>query len=140
MNLFKNINTLFLYFIMVTGLTLLIITCGKRTIKTVAEETSALEAGVYKKGTNIMFVYYSGDPYLTNVAITGDFNGWDKNGVPLSLDTNTGLWKVILGIDYGIYQYKYILNQKKMINDPSAEAYAPDGKGGKVSVIEVTSE
>lgn len=98
------------------------------------ENSSAYSAGVYKSDTTVLFVY-SPEKTVESVAITGDFNNWSEEGIALELED--GVWKVVLKLDYGIYQYKYIVDGE-MISDPAGEASMPDGKGGKNSIIEVT--
>ena len=72
------------------------------------------------------------------MAIIGDFNQWATPGYPLTL-TN-GIWKVVLMLDYGVYQYKYVVNFSEMLADPAAEAYTTDGAGGKNSIVEISAE
>lgn len=102
------------------------------------EDNGIYKPGIYKSGKSVTFVYKAAREDITNVCITGDFNNWQKKGIPLNF---TGeIWTITFVLEYGIYQYKYILNGTEMTSDPYADAYAPDGKGGKNSIVEVKKE
>ncbi len=117
-------------------LPLLVFGCSNKAVKT---NSSGLKAGVYKKANKIMLVYQADGKDVKTVAVTGDFNSWDPKGIPLEV-VSGGLWKVILQLDNGLYQYKYLINGSQEVLDPKAEAYAPDGKGGKNAVVEMDYE
>ncbi len=98
-------------------------------------KTSPLNAGVYQKDGNVMFVYESPRTDITSMTIFGDFNNWNEDSIVMEEDG--GVWKVVLKLDPGIYQYKYKINGKEKIIDPKSEGYTPDGSGGKNSILEV---
>ncbi len=50
-----------------------------------------------------------------SVSISGDFNGWNKNGFPLSKDENQ--WKITLNLMPGKHLYKYIVDGQ-WLKDP----------------------
>lgn len=98
-------------------------------------KTSSLNAGVYQKEGNVMFVYESPRTDITSIALIGDFNNWDESGIPLQEDG--GVWKVVIRLEQGLYQYKYLINGKEKTVDPKSAGYTPDGLGGKNSILEV---
>ncbi|OHD56427.1 MAG: hypothetical protein A2Y33_15670 [Spirochaetes bacterium GWF1_51_8] len=100
-------------------------------------EVSSLESGTYKKANNVMFVYKTSDQSIKTVAVMGDFNQWKKDGIPMTYEK--GIWKVVLSLSDGFYAYKLIINGTKVMTPPGAEAYAPDGSGGKNGIVEVVS-
>lgn len=112
---------------------LLLSACGKKEVK----KTNGIKPGVYKKADKIMLVFEAPEGTKT-VAVTGDFNSWDTKGISLTIISGN-LWKVILQLQNGIYQYKYLVDGKEVL-DPNAEAYSPDGKGGKNAVVEMDYE
>ncbi len=110
--------------------------CGKK--RSDENPNATMRAGVYKMNNVVMFVYSTSRPEVTNVAIMGDFNNWKAGGLKMTFEG--GVWKITLKLDYGIYQYKYIINGTELLADPNAEAYSPDGSGGRNSIVEVTAE
>lgn len=115
-------------------LTSLLLGCS--TPKTaVRQPDSPVKPGVYFFDGMVTFVYVPADPSVKKVAITGDFNGWNPAGI--ALHATSGIFTVSLKLEPGIYQYKYILNETNWVSDPYSPSFAPDGRGGKNSLIEV---
>ncbi len=81
---------------------------------------------------HIVFVYH--DDAAQSVALAGDFNGWVE---PFALRRNSeGLWMTeIKTPDAGRYQYKFIVDGKRWIEDPSNGLKAPDGYGALNSLL-----
>ncbi len=123
-----------LIFLVFTAVLFFIAACGT------AKPSRIYKPGEYKPGVTkldkaVTFIFEAPTQFATNVAITGDFNNWNRFGIPMTR-INDWLWTVTLTLEYGIFQYNYLLDGKVVI-DPYAEAYAPDGKGGKNSIVEV---
>lgn len=118
----------------VIGLTLS--ACSSGPVK--KEDPNSYKPGVYKTGKSVTFIYQAPRDNVSSVALTGDFNNWQKDGIPLNYVG--GLWTVTFNLEYGIYQYKYVLDGTEMASDPYADAFAPDGKGGKNSIVEVKKQ
>ena len=115
-------------------LTALAVSCGKRAV--IYKDTDQVQPGVYKFGKKITFIYKPLRENVVSVALTGDFNNWNTSGLPLTkLDD---YWTITINLEYGIYQYNFVLDGKDIVPDHHAEAYAPDGKGGKNSIVEVS--
>jgi 1,4-alpha-glucan branching enzyme len=123
---------------LIISLAFIFYSCGGSVRKTQVTDNSTLKPGIYKFNNSVTFIYQGDLTNITSVALTGDFNSWNAEGIPLNMVNSN--WVVTLTLEYGIYQYKYIINKNKMVPDPSADAYAPDGKGGKNSIIEVKKE
>jgi 1,4-alpha-glucan branching enzyme len=81
---------------------------------------------------HVVFVYHDDD--AQSVALAGDFNGWTKS---LALRRNSeGLWLTeIKTPNTGRYQYKFIVNETRWIEDPSNGMKTPDNHGGLNSVL-----
>lgn len=73
-------------------------------------------------------------PDATNVALAGDFTGWQ----PAFTMTRTepGVWTVVVPLDPGIHQYSFVVDGVRWIPDPAAPA-VNDGFGGLNSRIAV---
>ena len=81
---------------------------------------------------HIVFVYH--DDVAENVALAGDFNGWTGSN---SLVRNSeGLWMTQIETPgAGRYQYKFIVDGKRWIEDPSNGMKTPDGYGALNSLL-----
>jgi serine protease AprX len=82
---------------------------------------------------NLVFVYH--DDEARTVSLAGDFNDWDTASNQLARDT-TGLWSCRLAAPGpGRYEYKFIVNDQRWIEDPANGMRVSDGYGGLNSVI-----
>jgi hypothetical protein len=72
----------------------------------------------------------------TNVALVGDFNGWDKQKNPMK-KTGEHTWAADLPMSKGSYQYLLLVDGKVWKNDPSNTSCVPDGFGGYNSEIDL---
>ncbi|MBI5576422.1 MAG: hypothetical protein HY896_08670 [Deltaproteobacteria bacterium] len=73
-------------------------------------------------------------PAASMVAVTGDFNGWNPKGVPLS-SSGAGVWKTTLRLNPGAYSYNFIVDGNLIVPDPNASEQTPDGFGGTNSIL-----
>lgn len=68
------------------------------------------------------------------VAVAGDFNGWDPAAAPLQALAEPDVFAVTLPLKTGeTYNYKFLVDGK-WIEDPAAEA-RPDGFGARNSIL-----
>ena len=82
---------------------------------------------------HLVFVYH--DDAATNVVVAGDFNGWGETASPLRKDSS-GLWLTeVKAPPAGRYQYKFIVNGQRWIEDPSNGMKVADGYGGLNSLL-----
>lgn len=79
-----------------------------------------------------IFFYY---PAASKVAVIGDFNGWDPEGVQMTPSGKPGLWKTTLLLKPGAYSYNFIVDGNLLVPDPSAPDQMPDGYGGTNSIL-----
>jgi len=88
----------------------------------------------------VEFTYKPANGSVSSVSVRGSFNNWGE----LPMRYENGTWEVTVCLAPGKYQYKYFINGhwvKDMSKDnggepvdPDADAYAPDGYGGKNAV------
>lgn len=71
------------------------------------------------------------------VSIVGDFNNWSPSEDPMSDEDRDGVWTIVLPLPPGSYQYKYVVNDSRWLDDPSNPDKVPDGFGGNNSVVNV---
>ena len=82
---------------------------------------------------HLVFVYH--DDSAAEVALAGDFNGWNLTTHPLKKDSS-GLWLGELKTPAaGRYQYKFIVDKKRWSEDPSNGMKVSDGYGGLNSLL-----
>jgi serine protease AprX len=84
----------------------------------------------------LLFVFH--DDAAQSVSVAGDFNGW--NATPLKRD-GSGLWSTEIIIPPAArFEYKFIINGDRWIEDPSNGIKAPDNFGGLNSVIVLATD
>ena len=86
-----------------------------------------------KKPRNVEFRVEA--PGTKSVAIAGTFNGWDSTKTPL-LANGDGVWKVVLPLPQGRYEYRFVLDGQ-WVSDPQAKETVPNPFGGQNAVIVV---
>jgi hypothetical protein len=72
-------------------------------------------AGLAGVEGDVEFLY--SDPYAGSVAVAGDFNGWSMDADPLEMDEE-GVWRVVLDLEPGRYEYKFVVNGSQWMADP----------------------
>lgn len=75
-------------------------------------------------------------PNANIVVLTGDFTGWDRDGVSLKKGKD-GRWTTGLSLKPGSYQYRFIVDGNWW-TDPSNQNTAPNPFGTVNSVVEVS--
>jgi len=73
-------------------------------------------------------------PDAASVSVIGTFNNWDPDANPMKKDQD-GIWKTTIYLAPGKYSYKFIVNRKTKITDPTSKQVESDGFGGFNSVI-----
>lgn len=74
------------------------------------------------------------------VTVAGTFNGWNSVAAPLGDADGDGLWEATLQVPEGTQQYKFVVNGTDWFTDEFATQFAPDGFGGRNSVMLVGTE
>ncbi len=71
-----------------------------------------------------------------SVHVAGDFNGWATDATPMH-DRGDGVYRAMIRLKEGVYQYKFVLNGERWVNDPASDAdyEEPDGHGGVNSAV-----
>jgi len=86
----------------------------------------------------LLFVFH--DDAAESVSVAGDFNDWNKLATPLERN-GSGLWSTQIVIPHsGRFEYKFIVNGNRWIEDPSNGMKAPDQFGGLNSVVVITTD
>ena len=64
----------------------------------------------------ILFVLNA--PNAQNVYLTGEFTNWSREGIRMEKDEKTGLWRAVLHLEPGEYEYRFIVDGV-WIKDPN---------------------
>ena len=81
----------------------------------------------------LMFVFH--DDTAHDVSVAGNFNGWSHVATPLKRN-ESGLWFGEIAVPAaGRFEYKFIVNGRRWLEDPSNGMKAPDNYGGLNSVV-----
>lgn len=76
------------------------------------------------------------DVQAQEVAVCGDFNGWDPSVHPMR-KYKDGHFAVSINLDAGRYRYRFLVDGERWENDWDAEEYASNPYGGEDSIIQV---
>jgi serine protease AprX len=81
----------------------------------------------------LLFVFHADD--ADSVSVAGDFNNWSHIATPLKRN-GSGLWSTeVAAPRTGRFEYKFIIDGQRWIEDPSNGMKAPDNHGGLNSVL-----
>ena len=80
----------------------------------------------------LLFSFYA--PAAKSVTIAGSFNAWDIHKDKLAGPDKNGVWRAVIPLRQGRYEYLFVLNGKDWQPDPGVPA-VDDGFGGKNSVL-----
>lgn len=75
-------------------------------------------------------------PQAREVAVTGEFNNWSTEGIPMQKDTKDGFWKAVLDIEPGEYEYRFIVDGI-WIRDPNNRDFVRNEFGQENSLLVV---
>ncbi len=81
----------------------------------------------------LMFVFH--DDAASSVSVAGNFNDWNQLATPLKRDAS-GLWSTELAVTTtGRFEYKFVVDGQRWLEDPSNGMKTPDNHGGLNSVL-----
>jgi chromosome partitioning protein len=72
--------------------------------------------GPRRVAEGILFVLNA--PNAQNVYLTGEFTNWSREGIRMEKDEETGIWKAVLHLEPGEYEYRFIVDGV-WIKDPN---------------------
>jgi hypothetical protein len=72
-----------------------------------------------------------------SVAVAGDFNDWQADGVTLRDIDGDGVWTGFVALRPGQHKYMFIVDGERWVTDPGAERHVDDGFGMQNAVITV---
>lgn len=91
---------------------------------------------VFAPPKNLAMVVFTLEmPDASSVHVVGSFNGWKPEGVPMCWDHSQKLWTLSLPLERGRYEYAFLVDGKKLVQDPKALLQQEDGFGNRNSVL-----
>ncbi|MBI2951041.1 hypothetical protein HYY27_03050 [bacterium] len=78
-------------------------------------------------------------PGANQVALAGDFNAWDANGIRLQDPEGDEVWHIVLPLKPGVYQYMFVVDGKTWMPDPLGDDTVDDGFGQRNSLVKVVN-
>src|ERR1051325_115013 len=72
--------------------------------------------------------------YIRSIAIAGEFNRWSTTANLLTPHTDGAAWSITLKLAPGLYQFKFVLDGRRWVNDPG-RPNQDDGNGNINSVL-----
>lgn len=69
------------------------------------------------------------------VAIVGDFNGWDQRATPMASHATNGTWSARVPLAPGRHVYAFVVDGQKWIVDPLAPQVPDEGYGPANAVV-----
>lgn len=108
---------------------------AQRAVQLARQEQHLVSVGPRLSEGNLSFEFH--DDKALSVSVCGDFNGWSASSNPLSRD-ESGIWKCSMkSLSPGKYEYKFVIDHERWIEDPSNGLKTSDGYGGLNSVLVV---
>jgi len=110
---------------------------ARRAVELALGEEHGLKTAGYSpprvENGRLVFVFH--DDSAKSVSLAGDFNGWEGVVTPLRKD-GAGLWFAEIEAPApGRYEYKFVVNDQRWIEDPSNGMKVPDSYDGLNSVL-----
>ena len=91
---------------------------------------------VFEPPKNLSSVVFTLEmPDASSVHVVGSFNGWKPEGIPMRWDDAQKLWTLSLPLERGRYEYAFLVDGKKLVQDPKALLQQEDGFGNRNSVL-----
>jgi len=82
-----------------------------------------------------VFRYRNSD--AKKVYLVGDFNDWSPTTDPMTDDNSDGEWTLFYPLAPGSYAYKFVVDGKNWVPDPSNPLSEPDGFNGRNSILKI---
>lgn len=98
-----------------------------------------IEKKTSPKGKSVRVTFsVPADVAVEEIAVVGDFNGWDAAKGSMKLSSKAGAWKKGVSLKPGAtYEFRYLVDGKTWRNDEGADAYVPNDFFGENGVVEL---
>ncbi len=85
----------------------------------------------------VIFSYKPDVAPQRGVFLAGSFNSWSSQSTPMTDADGDGVWTAQVSLGPGEYQYKYVVDGDRWVQDPLNREGAPDNHGGNNSVLRI---
>jgi len=72
------------------------------------------------------------------VHLVGDFNEWSPTSDPMADENGDGEWTLFYPLLPGRYAYKFVIDGRRWVADPTNSISEPDGFDGQNSIVVMT--
>jgi 1,4-alpha-glucan branching enzyme len=118
-----------------------IVLCAVFSLVSCAALEKAVESPIMVDEGSVLFQYY--DPSARTVQVAGDWTGnnWlegdeGKGEVLIGLmHQKRGVWSLKVRLEPGRYKYRFYINERIWVLDPSNPRIVNDGMGGKANLL-----
>lgn len=92
--------------------------------------------------TDTVFVtrFFFASATAKQVALVGEFNGWDKSATPLTQVPGKDVWMADVKLEPGRYRYAFLVDGREWVADPRAPQAVGDDFGQPNSVVTVQKQ
>jgi serine protease AprX len=115
---------------------------ARRAVAEAARETHTHEECDFNapRIENGELVFWYHNDAAQRVALAGDFNGWSPSETWFARQAS-GMWRAALPLlPPGTYQYKFVVNGERWLDDPGNSLKLEDQHGGFNSVLHIAAE
>ncbi len=101
-----------------------------------SRDDATLLAGPVIVGVGVLFSTH--EDLAVTVHLAGDFNGWSTDAAPLTDEDGDGIWTIVIELDPGSYQYKFVADGGvRWFEDAGNADFVSDPYGGRNSLVVV---
>ena len=73
------------------------------------------------------------------VNLVGEFNNWDRSGLPMAQDRSDGNWRVTIDLESGrAYRFRYLVDGQELLGDWQADGHLKNSQGSYDPVVDLT--
>ena len=104
---------------------------------TKSDKSHHKSAGATPNGSqSIEITFWLEDDRAREVHLSGEFNEWSPNGLPMIRQGNNGQWQKRITLKPGRYEYKFVADGR-WVHDPLAAENVANGHGSLNSVVRI---
>jgi len=119
----------------IVAVTIIGVSVANWTLEVAVPDVMTTNANASPVLSQVQFVLVA--PDAQTVTVVGDFNDWDDRATPLVKAEGDGIWSVTVPLTPGRYQYSFIVDGTRWLQDPRAVPAVEDEFGRPSSVLTI---